>query len=69
MDREKVAEEVRKTIEERGVKDTGVVVDEKGVTIRLENIKFLPNSSILTPEEKEKIKILKAILTDTGTGI
>jgi len=62
MDREEIAEEVRKTIADKGMEDTGVVVSDKGVTISLENIKFLPNSSILTQGEKDKIRAIAAIL-------
>lgn len=63
MDKEEVAEEVRKVIEDRGIPDTGVSVNDRGVTITLENIQFLPNSSILTATEKDKIRTIASILS------
>jgi outer membrane protein OmpA-like peptidoglycan-associated protein len=62
MDKEKVAEEIEKGIEEGKVKDTQVRVDEKGVTINLEDIRFAPDSARLLPSEKEKLDRIAEIL-------
>ena len=59
-DYEKVAtkenvEKVQKSVEELGIENVTVKESEEGVTISLDDIKFLPDSAIL--EEKEKLKL------------
>ena len=62
MDRARIAEEVQKRIEEDGVEDTRVSIDDRGVTINLENIQFAPDSVDLLPGEVEKLKRVADIL-------
>lgn len=64
MDKEKVAEELEKGIEEGEVKDTRVRVDEEGVTINLENIRFAPDSADLLDSEKDKLDRIAEILRE-----
>ena len=59
-DYEKVAtkenvEKVQKSVEELGIENVTVKESKEGVTISLDDIKFLPDSAIL--EEKEKLKL------------
>ncbi|WP_455383286.1 OmpA family protein [Salinispira pacifica] len=62
MDRAKIADDIRGTLKNLGVQDTEVKTDDKGVTISLENIQFLPDSSVLTDSEKLKIRHIADIL-------
>lgn len=62
MDKAKVADDIRGTLKDLGVKDTEVKTDSKGVTISLQNIQFLPDSSVLTDSEKLKIQHIADIL-------
>jgi outer membrane protein OmpA-like peptidoglycan-associated protein len=62
MDKERIAEEVEKGIKDGDVKDTRVRVDDRGVTINLEDIRFAPDSSRLLPSEQEKLDRLAEIL-------
>lgn len=62
MDREKIAEEVEKRLREDGVKDTRVKVDERGVTLDLENIQFAPDSTELLQGEQQKLNRIAEIL-------
>lgn len=63
MDRTRVAEDVQKRIDEGGVRDTRVSIDERGVTINLENIQFAPDSTELLPGEVEKLERVAEILS------
>lgn len=62
MDRVRVAEEVRRDLDELGFDDQEVVEDERGVTIRLDNILFPPDSDFLRESEKEKLRGIAEIL-------
>ena len=62
MDKGKVAQDIRGTIKDLGLSDTEVKTDSKGVTISIENIQFLPDSSVLTEGEKAKIRHIADIL-------
>ncbi|MFW5684214.1 MAG: OmpA family protein, partial [Spirochaetota bacterium] len=62
MDRERVAEEVRRDLDDLGFEDQEVVEDERGVTIRLDNILFPPDSPLLRDSEKEKLRAIARIL-------
>jgi len=62
MDRTRVAEEVRRDLDDLGFEDQDVVEDERGVTIRLDNILFPPDSPLLRESEKEKLAAIAAIL-------
>ena len=64
MDKERVAEEIREQLSESSVEDTEVTVSDEGVTVSIEDIQFMPDSAVLTPEEKEKLRIIADILND-----
>lgn len=63
LDKEKAAMEIRQELEEKGVADTTVRAEEKGVTLSLQNIQFLPNSTVLTDGEKAKLRRIGEILS------
>ncbi|HUV08245.1 MAG TPA: OmpA family protein [Spirochaetia bacterium] len=62
LEKEKVARDIQKEIEKRGIRDTVVNTDEQGVTITLENINFPPDSAFLAPEERAKLDTIGEIL-------
>ncbi len=62
MDRAQIAEQVREDLDELGFDDQEVVEDERGVTIRLDNILFPPDSAFLRDSEKRKIEAIAEIL-------
>jgi len=62
MDRDRVAEEVEKRLKEDGVSDATVKVDDRGVTIDLENIQFAPDSTELLEGEQQKLRRIAEIL-------
>ncbi len=62
LDREAVAEEIQRAIEEEGIEDTDVKADEEGITITLENINFPPDSAYLWPKERTKLDKIAEIL-------
>ncbi len=62
MDRDKIAEEVERRLREDGVEDTRVKVDDRGVTIDLENIQFAPDSTELLEGEQQKLNQIAEIL-------
>lgn len=62
LDKDKVAEGIKKELEEKGIGDTEVRSDEEGVTISLENIQFLPDSAVLRDSEKKKLIEIADIL-------
>jgi outer membrane protein OmpA-like peptidoglycan-associated protein len=57
-------DEARQKIETLNLENVAVVADEKGLTFRIENIQFLPDSAILRESEKEKLKKLAEILAE-----
>ncbi|MDR2784909.1 MAG: OmpA family protein [Treponema sp.] len=62
MDREQLAAEIAEAIEELEVKDVSVRIDDRGVTISLEDIQFLPDSARLTESERTKLDRIAEIL-------
>ncbi len=62
LDREAVAEEIQRAIEEAGLEDTDVKADEEGITITLENIEFPPDSAYLWPKGRAKLHKIAEIL-------
>ena len=62
MDRAKVMEDIRRTIEEKKIPDTTVRADNEGITITLENIQFAPDSDEMLPGEKAKLDQIAEIL-------
>ncbi|MBI9107977.1 MAG: OmpA family protein [Spirochaetales bacterium] len=64
MDKDAVAEGIQRRIEAEGVRDADVSVSDEGVMITLSNIQFAPDSSVLMPEEKAKLKQIADILCE-----
>jgi outer membrane protein OmpA-like peptidoglycan-associated protein len=62
MDRSRIADEVRRDLDELGYEDQDVVEDERGVTIRLDRILFPPDSDFLRDGEKDKLRDIAEIL-------
>ncbi len=62
LDREKVAEDIARELEERGVEDTTVTAEEEGVTLNLQNIQFEANSAALRESERAKLRQIGDIL-------
>ncbi len=60
MDRSRLAEEIKEAVKD--IKDVSVKTDEQGVTISLDRVQFLADSSILLLSEKEKIASISEIL-------
>jgi outer membrane protein OmpA-like peptidoglycan-associated protein len=60
MDKERLAEEITEAVEE--LKDVSVRVDDRGVTISLEDIQFLPDSARLMASELAKLDRIAEIL-------
>ncbi len=60
--KDNLIDEIRKKISDDNIKDTEVSKDNKSIKIRLENIRFFANSSLLLQEEKLRIKMLADIL-------
>ena len=54
--------DIEKAIEDLNLENTTVDKDERGVTITLENIQFLPDSAVLLPSEQEKLQKIADIL-------
>jgi outer membrane protein OmpA-like peptidoglycan-associated protein len=63
MDRTEVADQIRRDLDELGFEDQEVVEDERGVTIRLDNILFPPDSPLLRDSEKVKLDGIAEILS------
>lgn len=61
---EENVKEVLQKVEDLGLEDISVTKTEKGLTISLENIQFLPDSAVLQDSEKEKIKKIAQILSE-----
>ncbi len=62
LDREQVAEDIARQLEERGVEDTTVIAEEEGVTLNLQNIQFEANSAYLRDSERVKLRQIGEIL-------
>ena len=62
LDKERVAEDIAKQLEERGVEDTTVTAEEEGVTLSLQNIQFEANSAYLRESEQGKLRQIGEIL-------
>ncbi|MDR0668795.1 MAG: OmpA family protein [Treponema sp.] len=61
MDKDQVAGEIKRDLE--GLEDTEVRIDEEGVTISLEAIRFEADSARLLPSEQAKLDRIAEILT------
>lgn len=64
MDRVRMVEDIRRDLDELGFEDQDVVADERGVTIRLDNILFPPDSPFLRDSEKAKLDRIAGILME-----
>lgn len=64
MDRTQIVQEIREDLDRLGFEDQVVVEDERGVTIRLDNIQFPPDSAYLWDSEKEKLRAVGEILAN-----
>ena len=62
MQKDEVAEEIRRKLEDEDIADAEVTVTEEGVMVTLENIQFLPDSAVLRESEVEKIRVIAEIL-------
>jgi outer membrane protein OmpA-like peptidoglycan-associated protein len=62
LDKERVAEDIARELEQRGVEDTTVVAEEEGVTLALQNIQFEANSAALRQSERIKLRQIGEIL-------
>ena len=61
---EENVKDVMQKVEDLGLEDISVTKTEKGLTISLENIQFLPDSAVLQESEKVKIQKIGAILNE-----
>ncbi|MBB6479485.1 OmpA family protein [Spirochaeta isovalerica] len=62
MDREQMAEDISRELEEEGIDDIAVTSDEEGVRLTLEEIRFLPDSPVLEDSEIGKLERISEIL-------
>ena len=62
LDRQKLADEIRKALDKERVQNVTVGVGEQGVTITLENVQFGPDSAVLLPAEKQKLQKIADII-------
>ena len=62
LDRNKIKDKIESDLESSGINDVRVESVDKGVTLILEDIQFLPDSTVLAAGELEKIKKIGEIL-------
>jgi outer membrane protein OmpA-like peptidoglycan-associated protein len=62
MNRQELADNIRRDLEERGVEEPDVQINDRGVTITLRNIQFPPDSAVLWASEKAKLDEICRIL-------
>ena len=62
LDRDAMRDEIEQGLKDRGIEDTSVASDERGVTILLEDIRFQPDSDELLLSEKRKLDSIAEIL-------
>jgi outer membrane protein OmpA-like peptidoglycan-associated protein len=63
-ERERIAEIIHTELEEKRITDTEVRATNEGITISLNNIQFLPDSTELTEPEKQKLQNIAVILNE-----
>ncbi|MGP1576525.1 MAG: OmpA family protein [Treponema sp.] len=63
MDKEKIKENLDKTIQDMGLQNTTVRQTGEGITISIENIQFAADSAQLLPEEKKKLEHIGTVLS------
>jgi len=62
--KESVADRAIKLFEEKGIKDTNVVVTDVGVRITFENLHFLPDSAVLVREDLARIREVGKVISE-----
>lgn len=62
FDRDRVVREMNDEINRRGITDASVTATDEGVTIAIENIRFVADSSEFLPGEAEKIRRIAEII-------
>jgi outer membrane protein OmpA-like peptidoglycan-associated protein len=63
-ERERIVEIINTELEEKNITDTEVRASDEGITISLNNIQILPDSTELTEVEKQKLQNIAAILNE-----
>jgi outer membrane protein OmpA-like peptidoglycan-associated protein len=62
MNKEAMAGEIAGDLDRLGVRDASVRVDDQGITISLEDIRFQPDSAVMLPGEQSKLDKIAGIL-------
>jgi outer membrane protein OmpA-like peptidoglycan-associated protein len=62
MNKKSMVEDISKALEDLKVPDTEVHEDELGITLRMENIQFPPDSALLVKAERDKLDRIGEIL-------
>jgi outer membrane protein OmpA-like peptidoglycan-associated protein len=62
MDKEAIAGEIAGDLDRLGLRDASVRVDEEGITISLEDIRFQADSAAMLPGEESKLEKIAGIL-------
>ncbi|MBA7667243.1 Peptidoglycan-associated lipoprotein [subsurface metagenome] len=62
LNRERMVEELKEELKDRGIEDASVKAEENGVTLTLENIQFPPDAALLLDPEKRKLMGISEIL-------
>jgi len=62
MNRNRLVDEIREGLDKGGLEDVEVTTADEGVTLRLNNIQFLPDSAELLPGEQRKLDTIASIL-------
>ena len=63
-ERKRIAEIIQTELAEKNIADTDVRATGEGITISLNNIQFLPDSTELTEAEKQKLQNIAVILNE-----
>lgn len=62
MDKAQLEEDLKQELEEQGIEGAEVSIEDNGVSISMDNIQFLPDSSTLLDTEKVKLEKIGEIL-------
>jgi outer membrane protein OmpA-like peptidoglycan-associated protein len=62
-EREQIAAVIQTELERHEIADTAVRIEDEGIVISLNNIRFMPDSTALTGEEKNNLEEIAAILS------
>ena len=66
---EATVEKLQERVNDLALKDINISRGKKGLTISLENIQFEPDSDVLLPKEKEKLKKIGDLLKDYSNDL